>query len=45
MRPLLSHSSGVSSPHTAAHRRIIHLEFAATPGLPDGFAWHDFIPL
>lgn len=45
MRPLLAHCSGKSHPETPLHRRILHLEFAATPHLPDGFAWHDFIPL
>jgi hypothetical protein len=36
MRPLLSHSSGMSNPETSRHRRVIHLEFAATRELPDG---------
>jgi hypothetical protein len=44
MRPLLAHCSGKSHPVTERHRRILHLEFAATPDLPDGYAWHDFIP-
>lgn len=44
MRPLLTHGSSASKPGTAMHRRILHLEFAARPELPDGYAWHDFIP-
>jgi hypothetical protein len=24
--------------------RVLHLEFAAAPHLPDGYAWHDFLP-
>lgn len=44
MRPLLAHCSGKSHPHTTLHRRILHLEFAAAADLPDGYAWHDFIP-
>jgi len=43
MRPLLSHCSGGSLPHTNRHRRILHLEFAGTAVLPDGYAWHDFL--
>lgn len=44
MRPLLAHCSGKSHPATTRHRRILHLEFAARAELPDGYAWHDFIP-
>ncbi len=44
MRPLLAHCSGKSHPDTERHRRILHLEFAVSPELPDGYAWHDFIP-
>jgi len=44
MRPLLSHCSGVSTGETS-HRRVIHLEFAATPELPDGYQWHEYLPL
>jgi hypothetical protein len=44
MRPLLAHCSGRSSPGTTRHRRVVHLEFAARPELPDGYAWHDFLP-
>lgn len=43
MRPLLSHSSGDSSPDTNRHRRILHLEFAPSEHLPDGYAWQQFI--
>jgi hypothetical protein len=43
MRPLLTHSSGRSHPATRRHRRILHLEFAASPNLPDGYEWHDYI--
>jgi ectoine hydroxylase-related dioxygenase (phytanoyl-CoA dioxygenase family) len=45
MRPLLSHCSGVSSPGTNRHRRVIHLEFAASRELPDGYQWYEFLPL
>jgi hypothetical protein len=44
MRPLLAHSSGRSHPETRRHRRVLHLEFAASSELPDGYAWHDFRP-
>jgi hypothetical protein len=44
MRPLLAHASGRSAPETRRHRRVLHLEFAASAGLPDGYAWHTFIP-
>lgn len=43
MYPLISHSSGSSTPGTQRHRRILHLEFAEMATLPDGFVWHDFI--
>lgn len=43
MRPLISHASGSSLEGTQRHRRILHLEFAATGTLPDGYEWHDFI--
>ena len=43
MRPLLAHSSICSLPECERHRRILHLEFASSPVLPDGYAWHDFI--
>src|SRR4051812_6973377 len=41
MRPLLAHCSNRSTPETARHRRILHLEFAAGE-LTEGFEWHDF---
>jgi len=41
MRPLLLHASGHSEPDHTEHRRIVHLEFAPTPDLPDGYQWHD----
>lgn len=43
MRPLISHASGSSVEGTRRHRRILHLEFAASPMLPDGVTWHDFV--
>ncbi len=43
MRPLLCHCSGSSSPNTTRHRRILHLEFASSPRLPEGFCWHTFL--
>jgi len=43
MRPLLAHSSAGAFPNTTRHRRVLHLEFAASEMLPDGYAWHDFI--
>jgi len=43
MRPLISHSSSSSVEGTRRHRRILHLEFAATSKLPDGVTWHDFV--
>ena len=45
MRPLLTHASGHTKPDAHMHRRIVHLECAATPALPDGYQWHDFCPL
>ena len=45
MRPLLTHSSGDARSDTARHRRVVHLEFAATLRLPDGYAWRDFRPV
>jgi hypothetical protein len=43
IRPLVAHCSGRSHPQTRRHRRILHLEFAPSPSLPDGYAWHDFV--
>jgi ectoine hydroxylase-related dioxygenase (phytanoyl-CoA dioxygenase family) len=44
MRPLLAHCSNRSREGTARHRRVLHLELAADAALPDGFAWHTFLP-
>jgi hypothetical protein len=45
MRPLLLHASVHSEPEHPGHRRIVHLECAPAPELPDGYEWHDFIPI
>jgi hypothetical protein len=37
MRPLILHASSPST--LPAHRRVVHLEFAADP-LPHGLEWH-----
>lgn len=42
MRPLLAHSSNRSQPETQRHRRILHLEFASSPELPEGYTWFDY---
>lgn len=42
IRPLVAHCSNRSRPDTTRHRRILHLEFAATSLLPDGYEWHGF---
>ncbi len=42
MRPLLSHCSHKSADHTQRRRRIVHLEFAASEQLAEGYAWHTF---
>jgi ectoine hydroxylase-related dioxygenase (phytanoyl-CoA dioxygenase family) len=44
IRPLVAHCSNNARPDTRRHRRVLHLEFAASPDLPDGYAWHDFLP-
>jgi hypothetical protein len=44
IRPLVAHCSNRSRPGTSRHRRILHLEFAAAAELPDGYAWHTFLP-
>jgi hypothetical protein len=41
MRPLLLHASGHSA-ENAGHRRIVHLECAPSPELPDRYEWHTF---
>jgi hypothetical protein len=43
MRPLISHASGASVEGTTRHRRILHLEFAASNVLPDGYRWYNFV--
>jgi hypothetical protein len=43
IRPLVAHNSLGSESGNQDHRRILHLEFAARRGLPEGFEWHDFI--
>lgn len=43
MRPLITHSSGASMDGTTRHRRILHLEFAASDVLPDGYQWYNFV--
>lgn len=43
MRPLINHSSGASVQGTTRHRRILHLEFAASDVLPDGYQWYSFV--
>jgi hypothetical protein len=45
MRPLIDHSSPRSESGATQHRRVIHLEFAADPQLPDGYQWHEFHPV
>lgn len=45
MRPLVTHASGHTNPVAGLHRRIVHVECAAMPELPDGYRWHDFRPL
>lgn len=42
MRPLLAHSSLLSTPGTLMHRRVIHLELAPAEVLPSPLKWHDF---
>lgn len=42
MRPLLSHSSRVSTPKTTQHRRVIHIEMSGCERLPDGYLWQTF---
>jgi hypothetical protein len=43
MRPLVAHCSGKSQSGTRRHRRVLHLEFAASAELPDGYEWYDFV--
>jgi hypothetical protein len=43
IRPLVAHSSAASHPDTRQHRRVLHLEFAGWPELPEGYGWHTFL--
>jgi hypothetical protein len=43
IRPLVAHCSNRAHQDTTRHRRILHLEFASQPNLPDGYQWHDFV--
>lgn len=43
IRPLVEHNSRPAKSGTQNHRRILHLEFASSPDLPDGYEWHDFV--
>ena len=43
MRPLLAHTSLLSTPGTLRHRRVIHLELAPAEILPAPLKWHDFM--
>ncbi len=45
MRPLLSHASESSTAGCTDHRRILHLEFASSPLLPDEYQWFEFWPV
>ena len=44
IRPLVEHNSVPSRSGSLQHRRILHLEFAGSPDLPDGYEWHDYVP-
>lgn len=45
MRPLLLHASGHCVQGHRGHRRVLQLEFAPTPELPDGYRFHTYLPL
>jgi hypothetical protein len=45
IRPMVAHNSLCAQPGNQSHRRILHLEFAAEPELPDGYEWHDYVPI
>ncbi|WP_459554897.1 phytanoyl-CoA dioxygenase family protein [Lacunimicrobium album] len=45
MHRLLAHASGRSEPGTTRHRRILHLEFASSPVLPDNYQWYQQFPV
>ncbi|EMI46443.1 phytanoyl-CoA dioxygenase family protein [Rhodopirellula sp. SWK7] len=40
MRPLLSHGSHATDPHTQLRRRVLHLEIAPEDVLPAPYQWH-----
>jgi ectoine hydroxylase-related dioxygenase (phytanoyl-CoA dioxygenase family) len=43
IRPLVEHNSVPAQSGNLSHRRILHLEFAGSPDLPDGYEWHDYM--
>jgi hypothetical protein len=43
IRPLVAHCSLPSPANAQHHRRILHLEFAGTPDLPESYKWHDYL--
>jgi Phytanoyl-CoA dioxygenase (PhyH) len=43
VRPLLLHASGHSAEGHAEHRRTVHLEFAPSAELGEGYEWWEFI--
>lgn len=43
MRPLLYHASASGDPDHREHRRVVHLEFAPSIELPDGYEWRHFV--
>jgi len=43
MRPLLLHASGHSAEGHVEHRRTIHLEFAPSQDLGEGYEWWEFV--
>jgi hypothetical protein len=45
MRPRLLHASSHCAAGWAGHRRIVHLEFAASADLGEGYQWREFVPL
>ena len=42
MRPLLAHSSLLSTKNCLWRRRVLHLELSAVGELPPGFDWFEF---
>ena len=42
LRPLVAHKSGHTREGTTTHRRVLQLQFASSPELPDGFEWVNF---